>query len=109
MSMQKARQGTDAIAAVRQEGDALARRHALRRQHCMQATSRLWVNGSNECKHFRVAVLRDALSGNDFEAPVGPWCLLVATADVSAVEPDRDGRSRVRRVLNLTLAEVVKM
>jgi hypothetical protein len=64
--MQKNRQRTDAIAAVRQERHALARQYALRGQDFIQSVSRLLVNRSNECEHLGVAVLRDALSDDNF-------------------------------------------
>src|SRR5271165_1641587 len=75
----------------------------------MQPAPRLLVNGSNECEHLGVTVLWDALSGDFLKAAVGARRLLVATPDVSPVEPDGDGRPSVWRGFNLTLTEVVKM
>src|SRR5450631_2682475 len=55
------------IAAVRQERHALAPQYALRGQDFIQSASRRLVNRSNECEHLGVAVLWDALSGDNIE------------------------------------------
>jgi hypothetical protein len=107
MGMQVGGQLSYIIAAVRQKCDVLTGDDPLRLEDCAQSPFGLRIDLTHPGEYFGAAFLGNALAGDDLKAASSTGTSL-STADVAAIQADRDRRSRFWRRFDLSLASGIE-